>query len=1111
MSLTDDDLELVVSVARNSSGGSRLRLGNVPYDEILSKKERHLYNPENDGSQNNLCFSLCLAHFVNKTLSPADKMKYAKQLHNAVGFYETHKVSLSDITKFENHLNIKIVVFHHSPGRKNLQCYKTHDAAHATTVWMYLHNEHYYLILNKCGFFGGAYVCDYCYASYAEAFKHVCKYLCNVCYTQCHMHRGASVKCADCKRICNSIQCYNQHKHAHSKHGAPPCDKVKYCEECGKTYNVRRNQHKCTLPKCTHCGETLNDSDVAHDCFIQPLKKPTLHTKYIFFDFETRYHEGKHEANYVCAMDTEGNKFCFNTVKCVDAFVKQYRQPKYKGYTFIAHNASGFDNYILLEYFVQQGIPPTVTMRGSRVILMYDKAFQQRWIDSFSFLPMRLSRTPAAMGFEDLEKGYFPHKFNTPPNEYYVGKYPDPSYYGYDSMSDSDKQRFMAWYDSVREKTFDFQTEIQHYCSNDVEVLRKACLIYRETFISCTDLDPFAFTTLPSSCMGVFKTRFLPKDTLVLTYEGAYTRQNKTYSDVSMQWLEFMAKAEGSEIRHALNHGEQRFGDFIVDGYNRATNTCYEFAGCFFHGCVRCHVQTEVNPVTKKTYGSQYHSFCEKISTLKSVHGVRVVVMWECEWEALKLSDPSVQAHLITYKPKERLDPRQALFGGRTNAIKLYHETDNTDEKIGYYDFTSLYPTVQAKKQYPVGHPQIIHRDFAPLENYFGFVKCTVLPPRGLYHPVLPYRCHKRLMFPLCGRCAEELNQTTACLHTDAERRLSGVWVSFELQKAVQKGYQIVCIDEVWHFPNKTDTLFTEYVKTFLKCKQEASGYPRHVITPAEKAQYIQDYHEKEGILLDADKICVNKAVRNCNKLLLNSLWGRFSMRSNMPSCELITEPERFTQLMFSDQYDVRQFGFISDDVAIVQWRHADGRASRVSDVNVFIGAMTTAYARLMLYDLLDRLQERVLYCDTDSVIFTSGPGDWVPPLGPYLGDLTDEINDGDVCGLPEEDFITEFVSGGPKCYAYCTKRGKTQVKCKGVTLNVKNAAVVTHESLKGLVQSFLTNQNQQQQHVITEVETVRRDKKKFHLKNDTVHKKVKVVYNKRRVMPDYTTLPYGY
>ena len=164
--------------------------------------------------------------------------------------------------------------------------------------------------------------------------------------------------------------------------------------------------------------------------------------------------------------------------------------------------------------------------------------------------------------------------------------------------------------------------------------------------------------------------------------------------------------------------------------------------------------------------------------------------------------------------------------------------------------------------------------------------------------------------------------------------------------------------------------LFKDYVKTFLKCKQEASGYPGHVKTPEDRQRYIDDYLAKEGIQLDPDKIRVNKAVRSCNKLLLNSLWGRFSMRSNMPSYELITEPERFTQLMFSDHYDVRQFCFISDDIAMVQWCHADARGSRVSDVTVFIGAMTTAHARLMRYDLVDKLQDLVLYCDRQCCLY---------------------------------------------------------------------------------------------------------------------------------------------
>lgn len=97
---------------------------------------------------------------------------------------------------------------------------------------------------------------------------------------------------------------------------------------------------------------------------------------------------------------------------------------------------------------------------------------------------MHASKTPAALRFEDMEKRYFPHKFNTRANDYYKGKYPDPSYYGYDYMSDSEEKAFMKWYDTVREETFDFQAEIRRYCINDVKVMCKACAIYRAQSLS---------------------------------------------------------------------------------------------------------------------------------------------------------------------------------------------------------------------------------------------------------------------------------------------------------------------------------------------------------------------------------------------------------------------------------------------------------------------------------------------------------------------------------------------------------------------------------------------------------------------------------------------------
>ena len=41
------------------------------------------------------------------------------------------------------------------------------------------------------------------------------------------------------------------------------------------------------------------------------------------------------------------------------------------------------------------------------------------------------------------------------------------------------------------------------------------------------------------------------------------------------------------------------------------------------------------------------------------------------------------------------------------------------------------------------------------LSNVRGLVEVTVLPPRKLFLPVLPYKMHNRLLFALCRTCAE--------------------------------------------------------------------------------------------------------------------------------------------------------------------------------------------------------------------------------------------------------------------------------------------------------------------------------------------------------------------
>ncbi len=191
-----------------------------------------------------------------------------------------------------------------------------------------------------------------------------------------------------------------------------------------------------------------------------------------------------------------------------------------------------------------------------------------------------------------------------------------------------------------------------------------------------------------------------------------------------------------------------------------------------------------------------------------------------------------------------------------------------------YVDFTSLYPWCNKSTRMVVGYPEIITENFRDISTYFGLVKCTVLPPRGLFHPVLPYCASGKLMFPLCKTCADTTSKTT-CTHSDAERAILGTWCHVELLKALEKGYQILRMHEVWHFPEQSDELFKEYVDTFLKIKQEASGYPKDCVTLEQKRTYVVEYLEHEGIELDPEKIMHNPGLRALAKLMLNSFWGK--------------------------------------------------------------------------------------------------------------------------------------------------------------------------------------------------------------------------------------------
>ena len=216
----------------------------------------------------------------------------------------------------------------------------------------------------------------------------------------------------------------------------------------------------------------------------------------------------------------------------------------------------------------------------------------------------------------------------------------------------------------------------------------------------------------------------------------------------------------------------------------------------------------------------------------------------------------------------------------------------------------------------------------------------------------------------------------------------------------------------------------------------------------------------------------------------------------------MVTEPKEFFHFLGSEAFEVSDARLVNDETVEVHYKENDEFAEQNNKVNIVIAAFTTAYARLKLYDLLDLLQERVLYYDTDSVIYVHEPGKPDPPLGDYLGDLTDELDAG--------DYITTFISGGPKNYAYITNNGKAETKIRGITLDYAATKKINLDVMRHLVDSHV-NCHTEAKVTVDIPFKITRDKKEKNIVTKRMKKDYRVVYNKRVITENYETLPYGY
>ena len=315
-------------------------------------------------------------------------------------------------------------------------------------------------------------------------------------------------------------------------------------------------------------------------------------------------------------------------------------------------------------------------------------------------------------------------------------------------------------------------------------------------------------------------------------------------------------------------------------------------------------------------------------------------------------------------------------------------------------------------------------------------------------------------------------------------------------------GYELVKVHEVWHFEESASGLFAEYVNTWLKIKTEASGWPASCTTEEEKRDYIQRFQAREGIELDYGAIKKNPGLKATAKLMLNSFWGKFGQRENLPQVEQCTSPQELYNITEDDTKQVCDIRFCTEDIIEVVFKNKEEAITPSNKTNVFVAAFTTCHARLKLYSYLETLGEQVLYYDTDSVIYKWSAGLPKITTGDYLGDMKNEV---------EGDYIKEFVSGGAKNYGYRTAGGKVECKVRGFTLNVRGMETLNYNTMKKLVLKEL-KEGEKTHLEVRNPNYFKRDTKKKDIGQVEQKKSYRLVLDKRVVDPEnMKSYPYGY
>ena len=297
----------------------------------------------------------------------------------------------------------------------------------------------------------------------------------------------------------------------------------------------------------------------------------------------------------------------------------------------------------------------------------------------------------------------------------------------------------------------------------------------------------------------------------------------------------------------------------------------------------------------------------------------------------------------------------QAYYGGRCEAFHI----GTVEQPIAEIDVNSMYPFVMLE-QYPVSEA---YKTKEPTTNLY-IAKINVVVDTNILFPVIPKRYDGKLMF------------CTGSFTTFA--------TSIEIQKAIEyKQIKDIEYIDSYNF-DLTDYVFKNFVTEVYALRQ---------IAKQEKDEFLSNYY----------------------KLLLNSVYGRFAMNSDIE--------------VIASEYDKGEFVGTYNNVINRYKMKIDSNEGK----NYALPCFVTGYARVKLFEMIMKCYTNnlvPLYCDTDSIYCTYNDYMDVQDFFEYI-QLLFTINNG--LGNYSCNIYKCGAFFGAKKYMCLSYNDYEKIKCKGI------------------------------------------------------------------------------